>query len=81
MADSPSTPPSKDLGPVFSTLRFIHRTKRLHQLTLRHSINARKQHERTEAAARRHIKSLNLRIQREIDAHPEIVGGIEDWGD
>ncbi len=81
MADSPSTPPA-DLSVIFNTLRFLHRTKRLYQFQAKGHSNRRKQHEAAEAEARSHVKRLNLRIQREIDAHPEIVQGLPgDWED
>ncbi len=73
--------PKADLSTVLKTLRFLHRTKRFHQFAAKHAQTARKHHETIEAEARHHIKGLNLRIQREIDAHPEIVQGLPDDGE
>lgn len=75
MAD---TSPKADLTTVFSTLRFLHKTKRVHQFRLKNAITARKYHEGIEAEERESIHRLNLRIQRELDAHPELANGI-DW--
>ena len=67
---------------MFDTLRFLHRTKRLYQFQLKDHQIRRKQHEIAENAARRTIRGLNLRIQRELDAHPELARYIgEDWQD
>ncbi len=79
MADS--TPLAKDLTPVYATLRFLHRTKRLYQFQAKGHQHRRKQHEAAETEARRAVHKLNLRIQRELDRHPEIAQGAEDWGD
>jgi hypothetical protein len=67
---------------VLQTLRFLHRTKRLYQFQLKGHQIRRKQHELAENTARRTIRGLNLRIQRELDAHPEIARySGEDWQD
>jgi hypothetical protein len=58
---------------VFSTLRFLGKQLRTNQLRLSFCKRVRKDAEKNEDDARRTLRQIKLKIQREIDAHSKII--------
>ena len=58
---------------VLRTLKFLGKDLRLNFFRLKHLRNHRKEIEHNEKQVRRQIYQIKMRVQRELDAHPEIV--------
>lgn len=68
-----STSSKADPALVISTLRSLGQRIRLNQMKLRRAVSQRKAVQSNETTVRRELRSLKLRVQREIDAHPDVV--------
>lgn len=58
---------------VIDTLRFLGKQLRISQFRLKKIKRERSELDKNERDARRTLGQIKLKIQREIDAHPDIV--------
>ena len=65
--------PAVDPLQVLKTLKFLGKELRLHQFILKGVKRRRKQAEKDEQEVRNKLNHIKLRVQRELDAHPDII--------
>lgn len=58
---------------VVNTLRFLGKQLRVSQFRLKNLKREKRAIEKNETEARRTLNQIKLKIQRELDAHPDIV--------
>lgn len=62
--------------PVVNTLKFLGKQLRANQFKLKRFLREKREAEKNEAETRRVLYQIKGKIQREIDAHPDIVRGF-----
>lgn len=65
-----------DPAPVIETLKFLGKQLRTNQFRLKRFQREKKAAEKSEAETRRVLQQIKQKIQREIDAHPDIIRGF-----